>query len=76
MIFLIQTIWLGLKFQDFKEDDIIKKFNLLLSMIIYSSIECLLYTLLLIILERDISPKNTYRWPTNISKDGSASLFH
>ena len=22
MIFLIQTIWLGLKFQDFKEDDI------------------------------------------------------
>ena len=35
----------------FKEDEIIKKFNLLLSMIIYSSIECLLYTLLLIILE-------------------------
>ena len=22
MIFLIQTIWLGLKFKDFKEDDI------------------------------------------------------
>ena len=35
----------------FKGDEIIKKFNLLLSMIIYSSVECVLYTIIFIIIE-------------------------
>ena len=35
----------------FKGDEIIKKFNLLLSMIIFASIECVFYTILLILIE-------------------------
>ena len=49
--------WLG-----FGEDVMIKKFNLMQSMVIYSSVECFLYTLLLILIE-----SRTYAFgkPTN-----------
>ena len=49
--FSIYIIDYPLEFSYFKENEIIKKFNLLLSMIIYLSIECILYTCLLIFLE-------------------------
>ena len=39
------------EFMFFKGDEMIKRFNLMLSMIIYSSVECVLYTLLLILIE-------------------------
>ena len=46
----------------FKGDEIIKKFNLLESMIIYSSFECLLYTIIFIIIE---SLTYSFQRPTN-----------
>ena len=46
----------------FKGDEMIKKFNLLLSMVIYSSAECVLYTLLFIIIE---SRTYSFKMPKN-----------
>ena len=46
----------------FKDDVMIKKFNLMQAMVIYSAIECVLYTLLLIIIE---SQTYSFRKPTN-----------
>ena len=46
----------------FKDDVMIKKFNLMQAMVIYSAIECVLYTLLLIIIERQTY---SFRKPTN-----------
>ena len=46
----------------FKGDEMIKKFNLMLSMVIYSSAECVLYTILLIIIE---SRTYSFSTPTN-----------
>ena len=42
------------EFYLFKGDEMIKRFNLMLSMVIYSSIECVLYTLLHIYLESQV----------------------
>ena len=42
------------EFYNFKGDEMIKKFNLMLAMIIYSSAECVLYTLLHIYIESQV----------------------
>ena len=42
------------EFYKFKGDEMIKKFNLMLSMVIYSSAECVLYTLLHIYIESQV----------------------
>ena len=46
----------------FNGDEMIKKFNLLLSMVIYSSAECILYTIIFIIIE---SMSYSFKVPTN-----------
>ena len=46
----------------FNGDEMIKEFNLLLSMIIYSSVECVLYTIIFIIIE---SRSYSFKKPTN-----------
>ena len=51
---------------NFNGDEIIKKFNLLLSMIIFSSIECILYTIIFIIIE---SLTYSFKNPTNDKLD-------
>ena len=42
------------EFYNFKGDEMIKKFNLMLAMVIYSSAECVLYTLLHIYIESQV----------------------
>ena len=42
------------EFYNFKGDEMIKKFNLMLAMVIYSSVECVLYTLLHIYIESQV----------------------
>ena len=42
------------EFYYFKGDEMIKKFNLMLAMVIYSSVECVLYTLLHIYIESQV----------------------